>query len=226
MKMERINENQIKIEIDKEDLIERDMKITELAYGGDKAREFFRELMEIAAEECDFDVDNVPIMIEAVPLSLDSISIIVSKVTSEEQLEKSIEKVDKKAKSMEKRQSELTELIKEKIDEVEKSGKLKKEKKEKVKRENVLLYSFSNIDTIISLSKRLATYKGKSSVFKEDEKLFLLLEPLKTVDEKVLGAVLSEYGQRHVCTVNSKFYFVEHAEIIIKNKAIEVLSKC
>ena len=37
-------------------------------------------MMETALEEHDFDTHNVPLMIEAVPLSVDSIMIIVTKV--------------------------------------------------------------------------------------------------------------------------------------------------
>ncbi len=63
MRFEFVNENKIKIEITKEDLVERDIKIVELAYGSDKAKEFFQEIMEIAYEELGFDVNNIPILV-------------------------------------------------------------------------------------------------------------------------------------------------------------------
>ncbi|MBP3261688.1 adaptor protein MecA, partial [Pseudobutyrivibrio sp.] len=44
MKIERINENQIRCTLSREDLISRHIKLSELAYGSAKARELFREL--------------------------------------------------------------------------------------------------------------------------------------------------------------------------------------
>ena len=43
MKIEKINENQIRCTLTKEDLADRDIKISELAYGSGKTRELFQE---------------------------------------------------------------------------------------------------------------------------------------------------------------------------------------
>ena len=42
MKIERLNENQIRCTLNKSDLASRQLKINELAYGSDKAKELFR----------------------------------------------------------------------------------------------------------------------------------------------------------------------------------------
>ena len=48
MKIERTSENQIRCTLNKHDLMERQLKISELAYGSDKAKELFRDIMEQA----------------------------------------------------------------------------------------------------------------------------------------------------------------------------------
>ena len=48
MKIERISENQIRCTLNKHDLMERQLKISELAYGSEKAKELFRDIMEQA----------------------------------------------------------------------------------------------------------------------------------------------------------------------------------
>lgn len=48
MKIEKISENQIRCTLNKADLSERHLKISELAYGSDKAKELFRDMMEQA----------------------------------------------------------------------------------------------------------------------------------------------------------------------------------
>ena len=40
MKIERLNENQIRCTLNKEDLANREIKLSELAYGSDKAKRY------------------------------------------------------------------------------------------------------------------------------------------------------------------------------------------
>ncbi|MBQ4233114.1 MAG: adaptor protein MecA [Lachnospiraceae bacterium] len=88
MKIELINENKIKCTLNNEDLINHNMVITEFAYGSEKARAFFRDIMLRAAEEFGFEAgDDVPLMIEAVPLSQDSMILFVTKVEDPEMLD-------------------------------------------------------------------------------------------------------------------------------------------
>lgn len=87
MRIEKINENQIRCFLTKEDLEARNLKLSELAYGSDKAKELFRELMRWAYYKFNFDAENIPLMIEAVPLSADSILLIVSKVAYPEEFD-------------------------------------------------------------------------------------------------------------------------------------------
>ena len=43
MKIERLNENQIRCTLSKEDLVNREIKLSELAYGSDKAKRLFHK---------------------------------------------------------------------------------------------------------------------------------------------------------------------------------------
>ena len=87
MKIERLNENQIRCTLSKEDLESRHMKISELVYGTDKAKSLFREMMRFASYKLGFETDDIPLMVEAVPISADSIVLIVTKVTYPDELD-------------------------------------------------------------------------------------------------------------------------------------------
>ncbi len=87
MKIERISDNQIKCTLSRQDLDEKNIRIAELAYGTDKARALFRELIEQASVELDFEVDESPLMIEAVPTSKDSLVLIVTRVDNPDELD-------------------------------------------------------------------------------------------------------------------------------------------
>ena len=87
MKIERISENQIRCTLYKADLAEKELLLTELAYGTDKAKKLFRELMQQASEELGFEVDNIPLMIEAIPVSPECLVLIITKVEDPEELD-------------------------------------------------------------------------------------------------------------------------------------------
>lgn len=87
MKIERLNENQIRCTLNKSDLASRQLKINELAYGSDKAKELFRDMMQQASYELGFEAEDTPLMIEAIPVSSECIVLIVTKVDNLEELD-------------------------------------------------------------------------------------------------------------------------------------------
>lgn len=87
MKIERLNENQIRCTLNKSDLASRQLKINELAYGSDKAKELFRDMMQQASYELGFEAEDTPVMIEAIPVSSECIVLIVTKVDNPEELD-------------------------------------------------------------------------------------------------------------------------------------------
>ena len=87
MKLERLSENQIRCTLYKSDLADKELHLTELAYGTEKAKELFRELMQQASSELGFEVDNVPLMIEAIPVSPECLILVITKVEDPEELD-------------------------------------------------------------------------------------------------------------------------------------------
>lgn len=87
MKLERLSENQIRCTLNKADLADRELLLNELAYGTDKAKELFRDMMEQASEELGFEVNDIPLMIEAIPVSPECLILIITKVEDPEELD-------------------------------------------------------------------------------------------------------------------------------------------
>lgn len=242
MKFELIDENKIKIEITKDDLVERDMKIVELAYGSDKAKEFFHEVMELAYEELGFDVNNVPILVEAVPVSLEEISIFVTKVTNPDELETKLSQmpqeniikdkrnidIDTLRKKLEEAKENIFKDMTKKPDMPKSAEDINKvvEKSEKEFKPNIIIFSFKNIDTVSFATKRIPSQIDfKSSLVQSDDRFYLTLEANKNEDELLnVENFLYEYGDKHISTLESKHYLIEHGEVIIKNDAIKILS--
>ena len=87
MRIEKVSDNQIRCTLTREDLAERQIRLSELAYGTEKAKLLFRDMMQQAAYEFGFEADDIPLMIEAIPLSADTIILVVTKVEYPEELD-------------------------------------------------------------------------------------------------------------------------------------------
>lgn len=87
MKIERINDNQIRCTLTSEDLRKRNIKLSELAYGSDNAKKLFRDMLRVAFEKYGFDGENRPIVVEAIPTSASSLIIVFTKVDNPEEVD-------------------------------------------------------------------------------------------------------------------------------------------
>lgn len=87
MKIEKISDTQIRCTLNRGDLISRELKISELAYGTEKAKLLFHDMIEQASNEFGFEADDIPLMIEAIPMSSDCIVLIITKVDDPEELD-------------------------------------------------------------------------------------------------------------------------------------------
>ncbi len=208
MKIEKISETQVKFILNQVDLDERNIRLTELAYGTEKTQALFREMMEQALIECGFEAENVPLMIEAIPFAPDSITIIVTKVTNVGDIEEKfnmLPKVNQKKKEID------TET-----------------KKPTKDNNNLFVFSFSNLDEVAYASSRIyGIFDGVDILFKNQNRYFLFLqynEKTSDIAADDLDSVLAEYGQKHTTSYITKNYLEEHGEIIIKSDAIKVLS--
>ncbi|MBQ7943538.1 MAG: adaptor protein MecA [Lachnospiraceae bacterium] len=87
MKIEKVNDHQIRCTLTKADLADRELKISELAYGTEKAKSLFRDMMQQASFEFGFDAEDIPLMIEAIPLNSECIVLVITKVEDPEELD-------------------------------------------------------------------------------------------------------------------------------------------
>ncbi len=87
MKFESINRNKFKCTITQKDLSDRNMRLNDLAYGSEQSRSLFREIMQGAGRELNFDTENMPISIEAIPMADGSLQLVISREEYPDQLD-------------------------------------------------------------------------------------------------------------------------------------------
>ena len=212
MKIEKINDNQVKIILSQSDLAERNIHLNELKYSDDKTHQLFREIMEQAVSECDFHADNAALMIEAVPLSQESMMIIVTKVAAGEEMDSKLNFLPgmKEASRFKSRGF------------VEPRVEIKNE-------DNFTVFSFARLDDCSGAASRLfGCFNGSSVLYKLNGRYYLVLQnnnPDDRLTTEDLENVLHEYGTKHISTGISKSFLSEHGEVIIKAAAVDVLAK-
>ncbi|HHX63037.1 MAG TPA: adaptor protein MecA [Epulopiscium sp.] len=221
MRIEKVNDTQIRVTLSHSDLNPRDIKISELAYGSKKAQKLFRDMMTQAYEEFGFETENIPLMIEAVPLSRESIMIVVTKIEDPTQ-------IDDKLGELGERPTHRT--FKSQDDEIDThTDKPSAPTKNTKQPENlVLIYSFSSLEQLTDAGHRINTiYCGMNSMYKQDEHTyFLVLHPnfMHKTTQIQLESVLDEFGSKHVSSSLGERYLMEHSTLLIKDKAVEVLT--
>lgn len=196
MKIERINENQIRCTLTKEDLLNRHLRISELAYGSEKAKALFKDMMEQASAECGFEAEYIPLMIEAVPVAPDSLVLIITKIEDPEELDTRFssftqhpddavedndtlpsayadeilhcfDHIEKILKSKGINLSELSGTQASDVD-IDTSSDSKKEASLSVRTSLAKVYTFSLLETIRKLSAIISPfYKGENTLYKD-----------------------------------------------------------
>jgi adapter protein MecA 1/2 len=209
LEIEKLSDTQVKFILNESDLIERNIKMSELAYGSDKTQGLFREMLEKALVECDFDVDNVPLMIEAIPMTSNSIVIIVTKVSNHNEIE---DKFNLIPDSKEKNKFKSNGFV---------------EQDQHDANSNLSVFSFSSLDDVSNCCKRLyGNFVGIDILFKKKDVFILYLEASsKSVNIKNIDLLLCEYGYKHVANNISLNYLYEHCEVLIKENAIDIFTK-
>lgn len=87
MKKERINENKVRFILDHQDLEERNLHISDLAYGSAEAKELFEELMEMTKDELGLQEGVHPMMVEAIPMPGKGLVVNVTHVENPDELD-------------------------------------------------------------------------------------------------------------------------------------------
>ncbi len=207
MKVEKISENQIKLILTSADLKENNLKLEELIKPSDKTQDLFRDLMEKAFSQCGFEVDNTPLMVEATPISVDGLMIIVTKLPDKNSKKDSMALISQNKDLRRYKKKGIAAL-----------------KSTPISEDNIIIYSFLCLDNAIDASVRIAgMFTGFSELYKYNCKYFLLLQSDKKENDETMEFVLNEYGIRHSSNVLTKYYLMEHGNILIHNPAVKTI---
>ena len=237
MKIEKINDNQIRCTLTREDLENRQINLKELAYGSDKAKKLFRDLMQQAQIEFGFEADNIPLMIEAIPVNLDSVILIVTKVEDPEELDTRFSrfspyKDNSQAEPLQLDGADNIIDIFQKICESKMKGSTRKQSPARESSEKAApvqpdapsvsltrLFSFSHLDDVIAAAHGLnGFFTGENFLYKENAdgyyQLVIHQSDYSPEEFNKVCNILSEYGHSRAFSIAGEAYLKEHGELI------------
>lgn len=275
MKLERLNENQIRCTLSKTDLEQRQLRLSELAYGSVKARELFRDMIQQASVELGFEAENIPLMIEAIPISNDCLILVVTKVEDPEELDTRFSRFSKLSDTSGESDYQLPYYdddddfqtdgtysrdesgdlspadfsdLPEDMEDLDPLGLIapftkalaearrQAERKQKAQEEHresgshSRLFTFENLDQIITLASFLTPFfNGESSLYKDSstDEYYLFLHRNDSSPEIFRRACLiaSDYGSRTPVSYASRAYCMEHCQLLFEGDALAVLNQ-
>ena len=254
MRIERINENSIRCVLTNFDLSVRNVKLSELTYGSETSRNLFREMMQRAASEIGFDAEDIPIMVEAIPMPNDSIMLIITKVDDPEELDTRFSRF---AMTEEEETAPWNSFSPELLEGAEGLFNLPAnlplpgfaapagnaapgfalpgnppaptESAQPAAVPNIRIYQFDHLDLVCAAARETERFfTGETMLYKNpaNEKFYLLLKK-GSCDELSFSKtcnLLSEYASRQKYDPAMEAYFAEHYEVFMKKDVLKILA--
>ena len=243
MKIEKINNNQIRCTLTRADLAERQIHLSELAYGTEKARSLFHDMMQQAAYEFGFEADDIPLMIEAIPASSDSIVLIITKVEDPDELDTRFSKFapspsgdagQKNNEPLDKLEGAETLLdllgkVKEKIEAVKQAQIPAEQPKKDENTLNVRLFSFATMEHVLQAAQMIGTtYHDLNTLYKDTlENVYILaiMQNEHSVNDfNRVCNMLTEFGTLERSSGANLAFLEEHCELLVSNDAMQQLA--
>ncbi len=206
MKIEKLNDNQIRCTLTREDLLSRHIKLSELAYGTEKTKALFHDMMSQASRDFGFEAEDMPVMIEAIPLSPEKIVLIITKVDCPDELDT--------------RFSEFTQFCEESFEEPQLTEAIS----------SVGEFAFSSMeDAVVAAKASVSVYHGHSTLYKNpatgEYRLFLQQYPHDTPEFARILVSLGAYLPRKKYFPGAEGYWIEHGKLILAKGAIDTLAQ-
>lgn len=245
MKIEKVNDHQIRCTLTHEDLASRALKMSELAYGSQKAKDLFRDMMEKANDEYGFEAENSPLMIEAIPLNGECIVLVITKVEDPEELDTRFSKfapgLDTDATDGEEDSEDYAQdaVSKEADSSIADLFRRFKDAVSSPNKEGIkipegafdgMAFCFASITDLASVCAVASSFfTGNSSVYRNTESgeylLTLNRRNMDVSDFVQTCNMLSEYGAPLRGKSISESYLREHFEPIVLDMAVETLAE-
>ena len=224
MKIEKINDNQIRCTVTMADLRDRHLKISELITNSEKAKLLLQDMVQQAAAQFGFEVDGMSLMIETAPAAKDAVVFTITRLND----------------NPETPEDEGTEAPLNKLLGAESISHFIQKMRSAVHGENAVqapartdtascIFSFENLEQVIQASFVFdGLFDIRTSLYKDDlSSCYLLVvrqNGLKEADFNRACNMLSEYAALEETDPSILSYVYEHGKLVFEEHALEALA--
>ncbi len=213
MRFEKINEDKLKIIVTADDLLERGVELSDLKYGNKETNDLFQTIIQEAVFECEFDINNRPVLVEAIPLSMGTIEVVVTRINEEEMADEIAGKID------------LINKIREKPNHKNRIDRQEKEEIKPTKEKDIVLLKFNDLDDLCNASKVAINYfDGNDKLYKYEDNYYLILHTkTNKIDMKpsIVENIFREFGD--IVEEINPYFFEEHGTVILEKNVVRNL---
>ena len=247
MKIEKTGDDHIQCTLTADDLSARHISLLELAYGTDKAQRLFHEMTALAQQHYDFNDEQLPLVIEAVPLAKESLMIAISKVHYPDELDARFSTFSDIPDDLDLFYPEDDDYMEEiplgrdivnagdilSLTDAGEDGSQRKENEPTVTAADpskfIRLYQAASLDTLVALAHILrGYYRADNTLYHPKNNAYYLVLNIgdHTAEQfnKVCN-VASEYATMRRITGGTSRYFSEHAKPVIEHYALQTLAE-
>lgn len=226
MKVEKINENKVKISLTIDELKQRKINVKDIEKNMDLARNLFIDLIEESNLEDEFSIDDSQLYIEASSDNNNLFVVTITKIDHIPELSKYSFTNNKNINTRSKHRSRLKN-----DDSTSNNRSSSKNSKHNIKYKiDTTMYSFTSLDNILNMCEVLKKgkfYYGKNSLYKYANEYFLIFEKSSIKNEKFIKtfSIISEYCQGYYSYGLFDVSVKENCKLIIEDKALQKLLK-
>ena len=205
MKVEKINENKIRITLTLEELENREISLTDIEKNSSIAQELFIDLIEESNLDEEFALEGSQLFIEACSDNNNLFILTITKIDAIPELKKYNNLNLKNNKNR-----GTSHIVDYKVD------------------SNI--YAFSSIDKLLSLcevTRKEKLYFGRNSLYKYKDSFYIIFNKSAVKNKRFLKtfAFISEYCDDYYSSLSIEASLKEKSKLVIENNAIQSLRK-
>lgn len=205
MRIEKVNENKIKVFVNREDSRAWNVNIKKLTDNAPEAQDLFWFAMKQAEKDVAFVADGAQLLVEVMPSTIaDGFVMTISKISNETELNEALAK------------GTHTRI---------RSSEVRVKKKSKMALP-VYIYKFEDFEDLCMAMERVnGAFYGRSSLYKYQKDFYMYMMPFDNFMFFEVENILLDFA--HKVSDAQKFlgYLNEHAQIMIQESAAEMVSQ-
>ncbi len=202
MKIERINENKIRILIESTDIRAWNVDLKNFTENTPEAQDMFWHALKRAEQDVNFSVGKSQLMVETIPTADNGFAMIVSKLENHEEVARALESTGKRFKQTEikiKRRSKAHSLLR--------------------------IFRFEDFEGLCSGVREICEmYVGESCLTKYQGCFYLELKPRDSFGLFEIENQLSEFSVKENHPLLIQGVLNEHGYVMIKDDAVQLLN--